>query len=301
MAKIKQIQVYENNNWNYYDIGADASNITFEDTTVEDKLSEINGLFNNNNILTIEHGGTGQAFNTNSVGVLLKSSGSSNMKIGKLPLDNSDVVTKVLPVSNGGTGLSSIVPILANLSSSDAKSALSSNIGVTGCLPIRKGGTGVQGLLHLTSTGLFTKKSINYLNQQGTQLTGRTVTVSKLEIYKWGSLTQLEIDFTFPQGIKFINYDFTDINLGTLASTASSTDQSKIHYLRPLMNTVAISNGNESCLSMFNIGPEGDVKFTAQITALKGAVAYPASTKFRCYATYISKPTDQLLTGVING
>ena len=291
MAKIKQIQVYENNNWNYYDIGADASNITFEDTTVEDKLSEINGFFNNNNILTIEHGGTGQAFNINNVGVLLKSSGSSNMRIGPLPLNNSNAVTDILPVRNGGTGLNNTVPILADLSSSSAKSALSNNIGVTGCLPVQKGGTGSAGLLHLTSTGLFTRNTIAYLNQSGTQVSGKP-TISKLEIYKWGNLTQLEVDFTFPGGIKFINYNFNDITLGTLASTASSTDQSKIFYLRPVMNTVGIQNGNESCFSVFNINTNGEIAFTAQLPAIGGAVSYSSSTKFRCYATYISKSTD---------
>ncbi len=57
--------------------------------------------------------------------------------------NSSGIQFGTLPIASGGTGQTSIFPILTDLASTTPGSALAGNIGVTGVLPISHGGTGI--------------------------------------------------------------------------------------------------------------------------------------------------------------
>lgn len=85
----------------------------------------------------------------------------------------------VLPVANGGSGLTSAPSILTNLESATAVNVFQANPrpGVIGTLPIAKGGTGANDV-----AGVRDKLQLNpyvlWSNSAGTKLNDQTVTLT---------------------------------------------------------------------------------------------------------------------------
>lgn len=105
--------------------------------------------------------------------------GSGTISGDRIPnISAAKITAGTLPVARGGTGLTSISSVRANLASGTAANALTSNIGVTGTLGIGNGGTGATTAAGIRSNaGLAGMAPVSlYDNASGT---AGTVTLSE--------------------------------------------------------------------------------------------------------------------------
>jgi hypothetical protein len=110
--------------------------------------------------LPVGQGGTGQT--TFTAGNIITGNGTSGLNNvtpqamrNTMGLGNT---TGALPAANGGTGLTSITNITANLGSTTAANALTTNIGVSGTLGLANGGTGQNN----GSSTTYTSRGLTY-------------------------------------------------------------------------------------------------------------------------------------------
>lgn len=156
-------------------------------------------------------------------------------------------ISGVLPVENGGSGLSSSPSILVNLSSQNATDVFKGTPrpGVTGILPIGRGGTGVGSVRASTV--------INDLIEAGSGFT-----ISSINYCYWGRVAT--------------------VNLAFKKSTAGSATTYTIGTLKSGYRPRYSSPGNFGWDGNAVIGLDGAIKVNSALSA---------NTTYHVYATFV--------------
>lgn len=221
------------------------------------------------------------SFKGDSISVALEANKLSTAREIKVDLESSEAasfngtqditpgISGVLPVSNGGTGLSASPSILINLASTAAANVLTASPrpGITGTLPISHGGTGaITAAKALTNLGLTaTAAELNHLD-------GITATVTELN-YTDGVTSSIQTQLNAKAALA--SPTFTGTPKAPTADAGTNTTQiATTAYVKTEINNVLAAAG--ALIYKGTIGTDGTI--TALPASHKAGDTYVVAT-----------------------
>lgn len=221
------------------------------------------------------------SFKGDSVSVASEANKLSTAREIKVDLESSEAasfdgtqditpgISGVLPVSNGGTGLSASPSILINLASTAAANVLTASPrpGITGTLPISHGGTGST-----TAAAVLTNLGITATAAELNHLDGITATVAELN-YTDGVTSNIQTQLNAKAALA--SPTFTGAPKAPTAAAGTNTTQiATTAYVKTEINNVLAAAG--ALIYKGTIGTDGTV--TALPASHKVGDTYVVST-----------------------